>query len=155
MQYFDGLRDVREEALHFEEAQRKVSFQDSIPRYKRKEGFLNYGRGQGSGIISQGGKASTVGATSNATTREFADATAPVAPTTLSLKGMPTLEDSEPLIGSVALILVLMNPLATNTPDHTALELKTRKVMIPLLAAKELPLGLHQTTRNKTMKTIC
>ena len=93
---------MREEALHFEEAQRKVSFHDSILRCKREEGFLNYGRGQGSGIISQGGKARTVGATSNATTRQFADVTAPVAPTTLSLEGMPALEDSEPLIGTVA-----------------------------------------------------
>ena len=93
---------MREEALHFEEAQRKVSFHDPILRYKREEGFLNYGRGRGSGIISQGGKASTVGATSNATTGQFADATAPVAPTTLSLEGMPALEDSEPLIGAIA-----------------------------------------------------
>ena len=102
MQYFNGLRDVREEALCFEEAQRKVSFHDSILRYKREEGFLNYSRGQGSGIISQGGKTSTVGATSDATTGQFADATAPVAPTTLSLEGMATLEDSEPLIGAIA-----------------------------------------------------
>ena len=41
MQYFNGLRDVRKEALCFEEAQRKVSFHDSILRYKREEGFLN------------------------------------------------------------------------------------------------------------------
>ena len=102
MQYFDSLRDVREEALCFEEAQRKVSFHDSIPRYKREEGFLNYGRGQGSGIISQGDKASTIGATSDATTRQFADATSPVTPTTLSIEGMPTLEDTESLIGTVA-----------------------------------------------------
>ena len=102
MQYFDSLRDVREEVLHFEEAQRKVSFHDSILRYKREEGFLNYGRGQGSGIISQGDKASTVGATFDATTRQFADATTPVAPTTPSLEGMPTLEDAEPLIGAIA-----------------------------------------------------
>ena len=93
---------MREEALHFKEAQRKVSFHDSILRYKREEGFLNYGRGWGSGIISQGDKASTVGATSDATTGQFADATAPVTPTTLSLEGMPALEDSEPLIGTVA-----------------------------------------------------
>ena len=45
MQYFDRLRDVREEAIHFKSAQRKVSFHDSIPRYKRDEGFLNYGKG--------------------------------------------------------------------------------------------------------------
>ena len=31
-QYFNSLRDVMEEALHFKEAQRKVSFHDSIPR---------------------------------------------------------------------------------------------------------------------------
>ena len=77
MQYFNGLRDVREEALHFKEAQRKVNFHDSILRYKREEGFLNYSRGWGSGLISQENKASTVGATSNATTRQFADATDP------------------------------------------------------------------------------
>ena len=35
MQYFDGLRDVKEEALCFKEAQRNVSFHDSILRYKR------------------------------------------------------------------------------------------------------------------------
>ena len=102
MQYFDGLRDVREEALHFKEAQRKVSFHDSILRYKREEGFLNFGRGWGSRIISQGDKASTIGVTSDVTTRQFADATAPAAPTTHPLEGMPTLEDSEPLIGTVA-----------------------------------------------------
>ena len=45
MQYFDGLRNVREEAICFESAQRKVSFHDSIPRYKQDEGFLNYGKG--------------------------------------------------------------------------------------------------------------
>ena len=93
---------MREEALHFKEAQRKVSFHDSIPRYKREEGFLNYGRGQGSGIISQGDKASTVGANSDATTGQFADATVPVTPTTHSLEGMSTLEDSEPLMGTIA-----------------------------------------------------
>ena len=93
---------MREEALCFKEAQRKVSFHDSIPRYKRKEGFLNYGRGWGSGIISQGDKASTVSATSDATIGQFADATAPVTPTTLSLEGMPTLEDAKPPIGTIA-----------------------------------------------------
>ena len=93
---------MREEALCFEEAQRKVSLHDSIPRYKREEGFLNYGRGHRRGITSQGGKASTVGATSEATTEQFADATAPVTPITPSLEGIPTLEDAEPLIGTVA-----------------------------------------------------
>ena len=44
-QYFDRLRDVREEAIQFKSAQRKVSFHDSIPRYKWDEGFLNYGKG--------------------------------------------------------------------------------------------------------------
>ena len=39
---------------------------------------------------------------SNATTRQFADATTPVTPTTLSLEGMPALEDTEPLISTVA-----------------------------------------------------
>ena len=97
----NGLRDVTEEALCFEEAQRKVSFHDSILRYKREEGFLNYGRGWGSGLISKGDKGSTVGATSDATTRQFADAITPVTPTTLSPEGMPTLEDAEPLIGAV------------------------------------------------------
>ena len=100
MWYFNGLRDVREEAIHFEEAQRKVNVHDSIPRYKREEGFLNYGRGWGSGIIFQGNKASTVGAIPKATTKQFANATAPVAPTTL--EGMPALEDAEPFIGAIA-----------------------------------------------------
>ena len=102
MQYFNGLRDVREEALCFKEAQRKVSFHNSILRYKREEGFLSYGRDWGSGIISQGDKGSTVGATSDATTRQFADTITPVTCTTLSPEGMPTLEDAEPLIGAVA-----------------------------------------------------
>ena len=154
-QYFNGLRDVREEALHFKEAQRKVSFHDSIPRYKREEGFLNYGRGWGSGIISQGGKASTVGATSNATTGQFADATAPVAPTTLSLEGMPALEDSEPLIGTIAPDTGTYEPTGNKFTRSHSPGLRMMKVMILLLAAKELPLGLHQTTRNKMMKTIC
>ena len=93
---------MREEALHFKKAQRKVSLHDSILRNEREKGFLNYGRGWGSGIISQGDKASTVGPTSDATTRQFADATAPVTPTTPSLEGMPTLEDAKPLIGAIA-----------------------------------------------------
>ena len=36
------------------------------------------------------------------TTRQFADATNPAASTTHPLEGMPALEDSEPLIGTVA-----------------------------------------------------
>ena len=95
--------DVREEALHFEEAQRKVSFHDSILRYKREEGFLNYSRGWGSGIISQAGKASTIGATSDVTTRQFADTNTPACTHLHTLlKACPALEDSEPLIGAVA-----------------------------------------------------
>ena len=101
-QYFDGLRDVREEALHFEEAQRKVTFHDSIPRYKREEGFLNYGRGWGTGLVYQENKASTIGATSDAATRQFADAPTPAVLITHSLEGMPTLEDAEPLVGTTA-----------------------------------------------------
>ena len=100
-QYFNGLRDVRE-ALHFEEAQRKVTFHDSIPRYKREEGFLNYSRGWGNGLVSQENKASIIGATSDATTGQFADAPAPAALTAHSLDGMPTLKDAEPLVGATA-----------------------------------------------------
>ena len=44
-QYFDGLRDVREETIHFKSVQRKVSFHNAIPRYKWEEVFLNYSRG--------------------------------------------------------------------------------------------------------------
>ena len=120
MQYFDSLRDVREEALCFEEAQRKVSFHDSIPRYKREEGFLYYGRGQGSCIISQGDKASTVGATSDAITGQFADTIAPAAATTLSLESMPTLEDAGPLIGAIAPDTGTYKPTGNNfTRSHT------------------------------------
>ena len=92
MQYFDSLRDVKEEALHFKEAQRKVSFHDSILRYKREEGFLNYGRGWGSGIISEGDKGSTIGATSDATTGQFADAITPLHSLHSILKACPHLK---------------------------------------------------------------
>ena len=75
---------------------------DSIPRYKREEGFLNYGRGWGTGLVSQENKTSTIGATSDATTRQFADAPTPAVLTKHSLEGMPTLEDAESLVGTTA-----------------------------------------------------
>ena len=53
------------------------------------------------------------------------------------------------------LILILLNPLATNSPDHTVLGLRTMKVMIPLLAAKELLLNVRPMMRSMMMKTIC
>ena len=80
---------------------------------------------------------------------------APVTPTTLSLEGMPTLEDSEPLIGAIAPDTGTYKPTGNKfTRSHSPGTEGNIKVMIPLLAAKELPLGLHQTTRNKMMKTI-
>ena len=110
MQYFDGLRDIREEAIHFESAQRKVSFYDSIPRYKQDKGFLNYSKGWGCGTLSQEDKTTTisVGSTPEAATDQFTDAhqeiseAAPAAITMPSLEGMPPLEDAEPLEGAIA-----------------------------------------------------
>ena len=74
-QYFDRLRDIREEAIHFESAQRKVSFHDAIPRYKWEEAFLNYGRGWRLGILSEEDRTTTVsiGSAPEATTGQFTD----------------------------------------------------------------------------------
>ena len=109
-QYFDILRDVREEAIHFKSAQRKVRFHDSIPRYKWDKGFLNYGKGWGCDTLSQEDKTTTilVGSVPEATTDQFTEAhqeiskVAPAAITMPSLKGIPPLEDAESLEGAVA-----------------------------------------------------
>ena len=67
---------------------------------------------------------------------------------------MLTLEDTEPLIGAIAPDTGTYKPTGNKfTRSHSPGT--EDDVMIPLLAAKELPLGLHQTTRNKMMKTIC
>ena len=105
-QYFDRLRDIREEAIYFESAQRKVSFHDAIPRYKWEEAFLNYGRGRGRCTLSKEDRTTTVsvGSTHEATTGQFADAhqeiseTAPAAITTPPFEDMPPLEDARVLI---------------------------------------------------------
>ena len=110
MQYFDGLGDMREEAIHFESAQRKFSFHDSIPRYKQNEGFLNYGKGQGCSTLYQEDETTTVsvGSIPEATTDQLADANqdiseaAPAAITMPSLEGIPPLEEAEPLEGAIA-----------------------------------------------------
>ena len=75
-QYFDGLRDVREEAIHFESVQKVVSFHDAIPRYKWEEAFLNCGRGQGHGTLFEEDRTTTasVGSAPEATTGQFTDA---------------------------------------------------------------------------------
>ena len=101
-QYFDRLRDIREEAIQFKSAQRKVSFHDSIPRYKWDEGFLNYGKGRGHGVLSQNTEttAASVNSTLETTTGQFADVNEEIselAPATIT---MLTLEDAEPLKGA-------------------------------------------------------
>ena len=103
-QYFDGLRDIREEAIQFKSAQRKVSFHDSIPRYKWNEGLLNYGKGWGHGVLSQKTKATDapVDSASETTTGQFTDVNEEIsesAPTTVT---MPALEDVELLEGAAA-----------------------------------------------------
>ena len=44
-QYFDGLLDMREEAIQFENARRGDYINDAIPRYKKDEKFMNFGHG--------------------------------------------------------------------------------------------------------------
>ena len=99
MQYFDRLRDVREEAIHFNSAQKKVSFHDAIPRYKQEEAFLNYGRGQGCGTLSEEDRTTTVsvGSAPEATTGQFADAHQEISETALAAVTMPPFEDMPPL----------------------------------------------------------
>ena len=82
---------------------------DSIPRYKRDEGFLNYGKGWGHSTLSQEDKTTiSVDSIPEATTDQFTDAhqeipeAAPAAITMPSLKGMPPLEHAEPLDGAIA-----------------------------------------------------
>ena len=108
-QHFDGLRDVREEAIHFKSVQRKVSFHNAIPRYKQDEALLNYSRGWWCGTLSEEDRTTTVsvGSTSEATTGQFTDAhqeiseTAPAAITMPPFKDMPPLEDAGPPEGAV------------------------------------------------------
>ena len=103
-QYFDGLRDIREEAIQFESAQRKVSFHDSIPRYKWDEGFLNYGKGQGCGVLSQKTKATDapVDSASETTTGQFTDVNKEISESAPATVTMPALEDAGLLEGAAA-----------------------------------------------------
>ena len=105
---------------------------------KREEGFLNYGRGWGTGLVSQENKASTIGATSDAATGQFADAPTHAALITHSLEGMPTLKMQNLLWAPLPLILILLNPLATNSPDHTVLGLR--------MMSDDSPAGSQRTT---------
>ena len=78
-----------------------------------------------------------------------------VCPLHTLLKACPYLKMQNLLWVPLPLILILLNPLATNSPDHTVLGLRTTRVMIPLLAAKELLLNVHLMMRSMMMKTIC
>ena len=105
--YFDRLRDGREEATQFESAQRKVSFYDSIPRYKQykwDEGFLNYGKGQGCGVLSEKSEATDapVVSASETTIGQFADVNEEISESAPATVTMPALEDAESLEGAAA-----------------------------------------------------
>ena len=149
MQYIDRLRNIREEAIHFESVQRKVSFHNAIPRYKWEEVFLNYGGGQGCGILSEEDRTTTVsvGSAPEATTGQFSDAhqeiseAAPAAITMPPFEDMPPLEDAGPPEGAI-------------TPDHTAPELRKMIAITLMLAAKGPLIILSRTARNRLKKTI-
>ena len=100
-QYFDRLRDVREEAIQFESAQGKVSSHDSIPRYKLDEGFLNYGKGQGHGVLSQKTEATValVNSAPETTTGQFPDVNEEISELAPAAVTMLALEDAELLGG--------------------------------------------------------
>ena len=103
-QYFDGLQDIREEVIQFENAEKKVNFHDSIPRYKRDEKLMNYSLGCGHGSLSQ----VTVTADTPAIPApepdvdQFVDVTKETSESATTAVNIPPLKDAEPLEGAAA-----------------------------------------------------
>ena len=103
-QYFDGLWDIREEAIWFELTQKKVNFHDSIPRYKKDEKFINYSQGHGHGSLSHVTKETATPAisASEPVTNQFVDVNEETLESAMTAVTMPALEDVEPLEGTAA-----------------------------------------------------
>ena len=111
-QYFNGLLDMREEAIWMENARRGEYTHDAIPRYK-DEKFMNFGRGHGSKTTPQavGSTTTTTVTTPEAVGGQFTDVEmTPTEGAAAAATSMPPLKDAEPLEGAVAPSPGIYNP---------------------------------------------
>ena len=101
--YFDGLRDMREEAIWFESGQKGDHIYDPIPQYKKDEKFMNFSRGCGQRTSTQTVGIATTTATHETVGEQFIDAEmTPSESAATATMTMPPLEDAEPLKEAVA-----------------------------------------------------